>query len=117
MSKFDSASISDATTWDLKFELGEIGYWACIFPVWIIVNVMWFLPEPASLSLRLADWAEVVRDSRKGGMIWDLEARMAASWFGAHEVSWMEHSDFVLEPVTVADVAAPIKAVLYLYTQ
>lgn len=50
-------------------------------------------------------------DSRKGSIMEDPEVTMVASNF-AHEVSWSEHDDTILEPVTVANLAAQIEAVL-----
>lgn len=51
-------------------------------------------------------------DSRKRYIMEDPEVTMVASNF-AHEVSWSEHDDTILEPVTVANLAAQIEAVLH----
>ena len=53
-------------------------------------------------------------DSRKGSIMEDAEVTMVASNF-AHEVSWSEHAILdhaILEPVTVANLAAQIEEVL-----
>lgn len=44
----------------------------------------------------------------------DPEVTVVASNF-AHEVSWSEHDDAILEPVTLANLAAQIEAVLCLH--